>query len=189
MPTYVGLLRAVNLGVGRLVPMANLRSLLARSGLESVRTLIQSGNVVFRSTTKTASELEGPLSEMVARTFHVKTEIFLRSVPEWNAIIEGNPFPREAKEDPAHLLVMLLRGSPVRGQWEALDASIRGRERVRGSSRHAYLVYPDGIGRSKLTTALIESRLGTSGTARNWNTMLKLAAIAQETDSPSSASP
>jgi uncharacterized protein (DUF1697 family) len=188
MPVYVGLLRAVNLGSGTQVRMEALRSLLEKSGLEGVQTLIQSGNVVFRSDARTASGLEGPLTEKVARAFQVKTELFLRSSREWKAVIAGNPFSREAQEDPAHLLLMLLHGTPVAEKWKTLEASIRGRERVQGAGRHAYLVYPDGVGRSKLTNVLIESKLGTSGTARNWNTVLKLGALAEEIDSPSSAS-
>jgi len=189
MPTYVGLLRAVNLGGGTQVRMEALRTLLENSGLENVRTLLQSGNVVFQSAAVSGSELEGSLSEKIARTFRVKTELFLRSAAEWKTVIAGNPFPREAREDPAHLLVMVLRGSPGKAEWNALDGAIRGRERVRGSGRHAYLVYPDGIGRSKLTTALIEAKLGTTGTARNWNTVLKLAQAAEEAGSSRPAAP
>ncbi len=73
---------------------------------------------------------------------------------------------------------MALKGAPDAGAVAALQAAITGREVVRADGRHAYLVYPDGVGRSRLTLALIEKKLGTSGTARNWNTALKLAALA-----------
>jgi len=59
----------------------------------------------------------------------------------------------------------------------ALQAAIKGREVVRAKGRHAYIVYPDGIGRSRLTNVMIEKKLGTRGTGRNWNTVLKLAAL------------
>jgi uncharacterized protein (DUF1697 family) len=73
--------------------------------------------------------------------------------------------------------------------WEGLRASIPGRERVEGSGRYAYVVYPDGIGQSKFTTAWIEKRLGTRGTARNWNTVTKLAALATAAEDSDSAVP
>jgi len=73
---------------------------------------------------------------------------------------------------------MCLRDAPDRAAVAGLQKAIAGREVVRTSGRHAYIVYPDGIGRSRLTVALIEKKLGTRGTGRNWNTVLKLAALA-----------
>jgi uncharacterized protein (DUF1697 family) len=69
---------------------------------------------------------------------------------------------------------MVLKDAPKAGAVKALQAAITGREIVRAHGREAYLVYPDGIGPSKLTHALIEKTLGTRGTGRNWNTVLKL---------------
>lgn len=88
-----------------------------------------------------------------------------------------NPFPEEAERDPGHLVVMILKGAPAAHEVKALQDAIRGRELVRADGRAAYVVYPDGIGRSRLTTALLEKKLGTRGTGRNWNTVLKLAAL------------
>ncbi len=73
---------------------------------------------------------------------------------------------------------MVFKRAPKPADVEALRAAITGREVVEAVGAHAYLVYPDGIGRSRLTTALIERTLGTRGTGRNWNTVLKLAALA-----------
>ena len=179
MTVYVGLLRAVNVGPGTGVPMETLRRLLKDAGLEEVRTLLQSGNLVFRSPGSHGAALERDFSGRIVRAFRVRTELFLRTREEWQAILAGNPFPREAKDDPAHLLVLTLRDSPAEDRWKALAGAIRGREQVRAGGRHGYLVYPDGIGRSKLTPAVIERHLGTSGTARNWNTARKLADLAE----------
>ncbi len=73
----------------------------------------------------------------------------------------------------------MLKDAPDRTAAAALTDAIRGRESLRVKGRQAYVVYPDGVGRSKLTMALIEKKLGTRGTARNWNTVLKLATAAQ----------
>ena len=94
--------------------------------------------------------------------------------------IADNPFPREAERDPGHLLAYFLKGTAQAEHVEALQAAIKGREIVRGEGRQAYIFYPDGIGRSKLTVALIEKKLGTRATGRNWNTVLKLGALASE---------
>ena len=84
------------------------------------------------------------------------------------------PFPEEAEQRPARLLAMVLADAPGRGAIHALQEAIPGPERVKVIGRCAYLVYPDGVGRSKLTTRLLERSLGTTGTARNWNTVRRI---------------
>jgi uncharacterized protein (DUF1697 family) len=174
----VAFLRAVNVG-GRSLPMADLRAMLAKLGLGEPRTLLQSGNAVFASA-KAPKALEALLEAAAAKQFGLETDFFVRTAREWDAAIDANPFPREAKEDPSHLLVMPLKAAPGAAEVDALRAAIKGRESVAVVGRCAYLVYPDGIGRSKLTIAVIESRLKTRGTGRNWNTAQKLAALARD---------
>jgi uncharacterized protein (DUF1697 family) len=177
MTTHIGLLRAVNVGGRNSVGMAELRSLLDKLGMQDVRTLLQSGNVVFRSDMGGA-RLEGLLENEAQKRLGLETEFFLRSAADWKAIIAGNPFRAEARRDPGRLVLMCLKEAPERTDVAALQKAITGREVVRASGRHAYLVYPDGQGRSRLTLALIQRKLGTSGTARNWNTVLKLGTLA-----------
>ena len=93
-------------------------------------------------------------------------------------MIAANPFGAEAKRDPSHLLVLALKQTVDRKTVAALQQAIVGREVVQAGGHHAYVVYPDGIGRSRLTSALIEKALGTRTTGRNWNTVLKLDALA-----------
>ena len=93
------------------------------------------------------------------------------------AVVADNPFPNEAKNDPGHLLVVVLKDAPDRAAVAALQKAIKGREVVKAKGRQAYIVYPDGVGHSKLTMTLIEKTLGTRGTGRNWNTVLKLRAL------------
>jgi uncharacterized protein (DUF1697 family) len=176
----IALLRAINLGGLNRVGMADLRELMTSLGLEEVTTLLQSGNAVFRSD-KTADSLEQLLERAAEKQFGSRIEFFVRTAAEWKAMIAANPFPAEAKSDPAHLLAVALKSAPAAAKVTALQKAITGREVVRAKGRCAYIVYPDGIGRSKLTNALIEKTLGTRGTARNWNTVLKLAALAADT--------
>lgn len=103
----------------------------------------------------------------------------MRTAAEWRELVAANPFPAEARDDPGHLLAMVLKDAPPVAALAALRGAIVGRERVELAGRTAYLVYPDGVGRSRLTAALVEKKLGTRGTARNWNTVLKLQAALQ----------
>jgi uncharacterized protein (DUF1697 family) len=177
MPSYVALLRAVNLGATNAVPMARLRELFDRLGYPEARTLLQSGNVVFRSDSEPADRLESRLEKAIASELGVETRVFLRSAAEWKSIISRNPFRREATSDPGHLLMLALDGRPAAGRLESLQAAIVGAERVALVGRELYAVYPDGIGRSRLTNSLIERSLGIVATGRNWNTVQKLSAL------------
>jgi uncharacterized protein (DUF1697 family) len=176
----IALLRAINLAGLNKVGMSDLRALMTSLGLEDVTTLLQSGNAVFRSD-KTTDSLEQLLENAAAKTFGSRIEFFVRTAAEWDAMIAANPFRSEAKADPGHLLAVALKSAPTSAKVAALQQAIKGREVVRAKGRCAYIVYRDGVGRSKLTSALIEKTLGTRGTGRNWNTVLKLAALAART--------
>jgi uncharacterized protein (DUF1697 family) len=162
---HIALLRAVNLAAKNMVAMADLRAMVEGLGFQKAQTLLQSGNLVFDSK-PSGARLEGLLEATAKKRLGLETDFFVRTAKEWQALIAANPFPAEARSDPSHLVL------------DALRQAIKGRERVEAEGRQAYAVYPDGIGRSKLTMALIERHLGTSGTGRNWNTVLKLAALA-----------
>jgi uncharacterized protein (DUF1697 family) len=181
MTTHVALLRAVNLPGHNKASMAELRALLAGLGFADPQSLLQSGNLVFRSDGRETRRLESMIEGAAKRRLGLETDFFLRTAGEWRAIIAANPFVEEAKRDPSHLVLMVLREAPTARQVAALQEAIRGREAVRATGRQAYIVYPDGIGRSRLTMALIERKLGTRGTGRNWNTVLKLGALAMST--------
>ena len=178
MTTHVALVRAINVAGRNRVSMAELRDLMAELGFANVQSLLQSGNLVFDSRAGTPARLESLLEQAAKDHLQLETAFFVRTAKEWAEIVAGNPFPDEAKRDPAHLVVQFLKGEPEREQVAALEQAIVGGEVVRAGGRHLYIVYPDGIGRSKLTNTLIEQKLGTQGTARNWNTVLKLAALA-----------
>jgi uncharacterized protein (DUF1697 family) len=173
---HVALLRAVNLASRNMVAMADLRALAEGLGFEKVQTLLQSGNLIFDSK-PTGARLEGLLEATAKKGLGLETDFFVRTAREWQAVIKANPFPAEARKDPAHLVLLCLKEAPDRPAVAALRQAIKGRELVEAEGRQAYLVYPDGIGRSKLTMAVIERHLGTRGTGRNWNTVLKLAKL------------
>jgi uncharacterized protein (DUF1697 family) len=174
---HVALLRGINVGGHKPVAMADLRALVARLGFADVRSVLQSGNLVFRGAGAGGAGLERMLAEAARTHLGLEADFFVRTAREWRAIVRRNPFPAVGARDPAHLLVMVLRDAPPAAALRALHAAITGAEVVRARGRELYVVYPDGIGRSRFTGALVERTLGTRGTARNWNTVLRLGAL------------
>src|SRR6185295_6923336 len=131
MTTHIGLLRAVNLPGHNKVSMAELRDLLAALGLENGRSLLQSGNLAFRSDVRSSSKLETLLEQAVEKRLGLKTDFFVRTAADWKVVIAGNPFSEEAERDPGHLVVMFLKKTPNRENVTALQKAITGRELIR----------------------------------------------------------
>ncbi|MFI5414734.1 MAG: DUF1697 domain-containing protein [Candidatus Lutacidiplasmatales archaeon] len=177
MSDSIGLLRAVNVGGQGAVPMAGLRAELTRRKFEEVRTVLQSGNLVFREPKSPGPKVERELEDAIDEAFGFRTVAFVRSAAEWAEIRRHNPFPKEAVADPGHLILVCLKTVPAAPALAALRSAIRGRETVELWGRDLYAVYPDGMGTSRLTMAVLESKLGTRATARNWNTVAKIAAL------------
>lgn len=175
MPRYVALLRAVNVGGSAVVPMAALRATFTAAGCERVGTVLQSGSVTFTSSETSSASLESRLETSCHDRLGLTTVVMVRSDRAWRRLLEGNPFPAEAKSDPAHLLVGVPKRAVARAAWQRfLERRPAGRERVALGDGAIYLVYPDGIGRSKLTTARIEGPLDTPITCRNWTTLERI---------------
>ena len=178
MTRYICLLRGVNLGGHNMIAMADLKAHLAKKGYRDVQTLLQSGNVILSAATKSAAALESQLEAEIERKFKLNIDLHVRSGDEWRALVERNPFPVEAKANPSAFLVTCYR-TPL--DPEAVNAlrsaveQIKGRELVHADGRHLYMYFPDGYGLSK-TRPLVDRKLP-AGTARNWNTVLKLGAL------------
>ena len=151
--------------------MAMFAKALEGLGCAAVHTVGASGNAIVQGPdTTTDARLERAVEDELARQAKIETQAFVRASDAWRSLLASNPFREEATADPAHLVITVLRDTPSTERWETLRRSIVGRERVAPGARCAYIVYPDGIGRSKLTAVSIERALGTIGTSRNWNT-------------------
>jgi len=179
MPTYIALLRAINVGGRNMIAMSQLRDLCTDLDLTGAQTLLQSGNLIFQSVKRSERALERLLEMETAKRLGVTADFMVRSAPDLEKIIAHNPFPKEAKSDPGHLVVMFLKGTATTKSVDDLRAAIRGPEVVHAYEKQLFVTYPAGIGRSKLTNSLIEKKLTTRGTGRNWNTVLKLASLCQ----------
>ena len=181
MTTYIALLRAINVGGNAKLPMADLRAFFMTLGFADAQTLLQTGNVVFTAAKQAGTTLESQLEAQATKRLGLDTDFMVRTAQEWKALVAANPFPEMAARDPSHLVVMFLKHRADTKKIKALQGAITGREVVRAVAKQAYITYPDGIGTSRLTNAVLERALGTSSTGRNWNTVLKLAARAAGT--------
>ena len=173
---FIALLRGINVGGNKMVAMADLRTAITAMGLTDVKTLLQSGNVVFSGPSAKPAALEKRLERELAARLGFSVDIHVRTAEEWSAIVAANPFTAEAKKDPGHLLVTVFRDPLDRARVAAAQKAIQGSERLHADGRHLYAVFPDGVGRSK-APVVIDRALGVQGTARNWNTVTKLAAL------------
>jgi uncharacterized protein (DUF1697 family) len=181
MTVYVSMLRGVNVGGNSRIKMGGLKELYASLGLRDVRTLLNSGNVLFRSSLQDRARLAKRLAQEIARRFDLDTEILLRTLPELTMLVERGPALSE-RRDPSKLLVMFLTGVPDRKAQAALLKAHHGPEIIEIRGPEIYLYYPNGVGRSKLTNAFVEAELGLAGTARNWNTIRKLIEAGEALD-------
>jgi uncharacterized protein (DUF1697 family) len=171
---HVALLRGINLAAKRRVAMADLRAWLTGLGYEDVRTLLQSGNAVFRTGKRPATvrkELEATLAEKAG----FPVDCVLRTAAELRAVVDANPLG-DVATDPSRYLVAFL---DVPGKWPAVDPAAFEPERVHLAVREAYFWVPGGIQKSKLLAAF-PARKGEVATVRNWNTVTKLLAMAEQ---------
>jgi uncharacterized protein (DUF1697 family) len=166
MPQQVALLRGVNLG-GRKVVMAELREVCEAVGFTGVRTLIASGNLVLGAKL-TGAKLETKLEKVILEGLGLKTDVFVRDLAQLDAVIAANPFKPFAKTNPNFLVVNFMRGAAAKAELDAMEKTALTGEEIRQGKDCLYIKFPEGQGPSKL-------KMPKLGTARNWNTVNKLA--------------
>jgi uncharacterized protein (DUF1697 family) len=169
---YVSMLRGVNVGGSSRLKSDALRRAYEALGFKDVRTLLQSGNVLFRSGLQDRGAIARRIKQELERELGLRIEVVLRTLAEFAATVERGPV-LSPKADPAKLLVMFLAELV---KWH------KGPEMLELRGPEVYLYYPEGVGRSKLSGAVLEDRLGVSGTARNWNTLTKMLEVGRALD-------
>ena len=172
MPTYVVLLRGVNVGRGRAVPMAALRDALGAAGHADVRTYVQSGNVVLRSRAS-ASAVAASVHDAVADLSGLDVAVVVRTAKELADVAAHNPFLRPGADPARQLHVAFLEDRPSPAAVNGLDPHRAAPEELRVRGREVYLWCPDGFGRSRVMIG-VERALGTAATVRNWRTVQEL---------------
>ena len=177
MPTFVSLLRGINVGGHNKIRMADLRRLYTSLGMDNTRTLLQSGNVVFETADTDLALVKSSIEAGIRRTFDLDIPVILRSAAAFGTIFQRHPFTEEQLGDAKKVAVAFLSGVPEIDVYHALRDSNPGRELIHADGRELFIFYADGMARSKLDTKRIDSKLGLIATVRNWNTCMKLQQI------------
>jgi len=170
MTTFVALLRGINVGGKRMLPMRDLTALFTKAGAKDVRTYLQSGNVVFDA------KAYGPVIERVRGAietqFGFDVPLVVRSAAALGAVVSSSPF-----EDVEHAHLVFLADPPTAAQVKALDPKRSSPDRFVVRGNDVFLHLPNGVARTKLSNAWFDSQLKTVSTVRNWKTVLELVRL------------
>ncbi len=182
MPVLIAMLRGVNVGGHNKIKMDDLRALCESLKFEDPRTYVQSGNVIFRTKEKNTPALATKIQDAIERKFGFRPAVILRTAEELRSAIAATPFVASRKLEPGKILVTFLSDEP----GSEANATLRGLknypEELHLKGRELYIYFPDGAGKSKLPWSQVEKLLKTTGTARNWNSVTKMLAMADEMD-------
>ena len=176
--TYVALIRGINVGKAKRVAMADLRAALEAIGYENVRTLLNSGNVVFTVPAKSKGDPAARVEEVLEKRLRVPAKVIVLTAAELAEAVDGNPLLEQAEGEPARFLVAALAERVDRKGLAALAKQDWAPGAWALGKRVAYLWCADGILESKLLTAFSRAA-GDGATTRNWTTMLKLRTLAE----------
>jgi uncharacterized protein (DUF1697 family) len=185
MPVIVSLLRGVNVGGNHQIKMDALRDLYESLGLGQAQTFIQSGNVICTTQAREMVRLAKKIEDAIEQRFGFRSEVILRTASELRDIVARNPFAARSGIDPTRLLVTFLGATPDPEGCNKVVAMEIEPEELRIDGRQVYLYFPNGIARTKLSWPLIGKMLKAPATARNWNTLGKLLAIAERLEASS----
>lgn len=180
MPTFIALLRGVNLGKAKRVPMAELRALLSELGYSNVATLLNSGNAVFSATKGTPVKHAAQISSAIASRLGIDVPVIVKSAQELAAIVSGNALA-EGAQDHSRLLVAFVQDPKALSGLAAIGPLVAPPEQFMVGPGAAYLHCAAGILESKAGEALL-GKAGKAATTRNWATVLKLQALVGEPD-------
>jgi uncharacterized protein (DUF1697 family) len=175
--TYLALLRGINVGGHHRVEMARLRSAFEALGFKSVKTLIQSGNVIFNAPKTLESALCRRIEAKLSTEFGFPIPVVVRTTDEVNKIVRSNPFLKQKGIDVSRLHIVFLVQAPPAEALKKLRSLASPSEQLQCVGRDLYLYLPNGFGGTKLTPNVFDKSLSVSATARNWNTTTKLCEL------------
>lgn len=179
MAVIISMLRGVNVGGHHKIKMDALRGLYESLKPRDAQTYIQSGNVVCRTEEQDLALLAQRIENAIERGFDFRPGAILRTSSDLREVIASNPFRTRRGIDPSKLVVIFLASDPGPEARDKVRRITADPEELRMVGRELYIYFPNGMGRSKLSPAVIEKMLKTPGTGRNWNTVRKLLEIAE----------
>ncbi len=177
MTMRIALLRGVNVGGAKKVAMADLKAMVEALGFSDVKTLLQSGNVVFRAGGEAEAALEAHLEVETEKRLGLKASYLVRDASQWRAIMDANPFPEEAQAEPSRTLVTVGRTPMLAEALDAVRAVMLPHEKLEAVERQVYAYFGEGMGQSKAAELLNRKAVKAVATGRNWNTVLKIGTL------------
>ena len=171
MPTYIAMLRGINVSGHKMIRMEALRASFGALKLTNVQTYVQSGNVIFESEQKSPAGLSNKIEEQIQHTFGFRVPVLVKTSKEIAQIVSDNPLVKEKGIDHSKLHVTFLSDAPPKTAVKVLKPLATGRERFRILNCEIYLYCPDGYGNTKLSNNAIEKKLSVVATTRNWRTV------------------
>ena len=179
MTAMICLLRGVNVGGHNMIKMDALRALCESLGHCNVQTYVQSGNVVFQTSERDPVKVGAKIEDAIEKKLGFRPDIILRTAAEMREVIARNPFAKRKGIEPAKLIVTFLASELTAESQAALLGLKPKPEELRLNGREVYVYFPDGMGSSKFTPILSRA-LKNKGTARNWNSVMKLLEMAEK---------
>ncbi len=177
MPTYISLLRGINVGGQKAMKMDRLRRSFEALGFRNVKTYLQSGNVIFGTVKRSPVQLSKTIARHMSSEFGFPVSVIVRVSEELNKILKRNPFLKETGIDQSKLHVTFLSQEPPRTIVKKLDAFDAAPDQFRWIAQEIYLYCPHGYGRTKLSNIALEKTLSVTATTRTWNTVKRLCEI------------
>lgn len=178
MPTYVALLRGINVGGHKIIRMEELRRSFEVRGCANVRSYVQSGNVIFDATRRSPAKLAVMIEALILEDYGFVVPVVVRTAQDLSRIIERNPLLGAKGIDQTKLHVCFLSATPAADRLTTLDTLDAGEGRFLHLDDVVYLYCPTRAADTKLTNNAFERALGVKATGRNWNTVRKLAELA-----------
>jgi uncharacterized protein (DUF1697 family) len=180
MTVLISMLRAVNVGGHAKIKMEALRALYSSLKFENPQTYVQSGNVIFKTSERNQEAVAKRIQKAVEKQFGCCPEVILRTTEEFRAVVAKNPFAKHSGIEPGKLLVTFLAIDPGDKARETLRNQNFQPEELHVSGRELFIYFPNGAGKSKLPWRRIDKILQTRGTARNWNSVMKMLELAEQ---------
>ena len=171
MSLYVTLLRGINVGGKKMLPMETLRGIYAGLGFSGVRTYLQSGNVVFESAEQDQAGLVKRIEAHIEQACGYSVPVFIRQAAELRRVLAGNPYLTGRREDPSKLHVTFLYQAPPEEVWSRLVAPGDTADEFAKGEMAVYLFCPNGYGKTRLSNSFFERKINLPVTTRNWNTV------------------
>ncbi len=177
MKTYIVLLKGINVGGHKKVPMAELRELLTKSGFENVQTYIQSGNIILQSSEENTQKIEEIITNVMIDYFRFEVFVLVKTRADLQRIFDDCPFSEEKKKVS---YFMMLHSIPEERLIKIASEKIYEGEEYKIIRDCIYFYCAKGYGKAKFNANFFERKLKTFATSRNFNTMVKLLSLSSE---------